>query len=45
MEEKIYYGSESSEEEDEDKEVNFLELIAETMGDETISYSDIIEIN
>jgi hypothetical protein len=44
LEEKIYYGTDSSDEEDPNLQENFLKLIAATMKDDIISYNDIIEI-
>jgi len=45
LEDKIYYGTDTSEEEDENERTHFLDVIADSMKNDLISYNDIIEIN
>jgi len=45
LEDKIYYGTDTSEEENENDREHFLDVIADSMKNELISYNDIIEIN
>lgn len=45
MEDKIYYGTDTSEEGDPKKKEHFLKIIAESMQGDIISFHDIIEIN
>lgn len=45
MEDKIYYGTDTSEEENDFERNHFLDVIADSMKNDLISYNDIIEIN
>ena len=45
LEDKIYYGTDTSEEENDFERNHFLDVIADSMKNDLISYNDIIEIN